>query len=100
MKSFRIGALNCHGLKGKYELPDFINEILSCEIFGVSETWTDKDEKDRISVPGYKFYPLSRKKEKGPTRGGLGVFIRETERKGIKILYDINLLVRAIIWPY
>ena len=66
-----IGSLNCQGLKGKFELPEFIEEISSHEIFGVSEIWLKNSEVENIEVPGYKFYAKCRKKEKGPTKGGV-----------------------------
>ena len=64
-----IGSLNCQGLKGKYELPELIEEISSHEIFGVNEIWLEKSEVKNIEVPGYKFYAKCRQKEKGPTKG-------------------------------
>ena len=85
-----IGSLNCQGLKGKFELPEFIEEISSHEIFGVSEIWLKNSEVENIEVPGYKFYAKCRQKEKGPTKGGVGIFVKEEERPGIKILLDIS----------
>ena len=69
MDKFKIAAFNCQGLKEKYENPDFVNKVKSYMIFGVNETWLNSTEKS-INVPGYKFYPLCRKKEK---RGQQGV---------------------------
>ena len=89
MDKLRIKALNCQGLKNKCENPDLLNKITSSEIFGVSETWmSDSDAK--IQIPGYNFYPFCRKKEKGSTRGGIGLFIKTEFKKGIKILYNIS----------
>ena len=92
MNSFRIGTLNCQGLKGKYELPEFREMVERCLIFGVCETWLkkDKDEKSSINIPGYNFYACSRVAEKGSSRGGVGVFIKEEYKKHIKILLDIS----------
>ena len=71
-KHLNIGSLNCQGLKGKYELPEFIGEVSAHDIFGVSEIWLENSDIKNINLPGYKFYPFCRKKEKGPLKGGLG----------------------------
>ncbi len=58
-----LGALNCHGLKEKFDLPEMIDLITSCDIFGVNETWlTDND--DEVDIPGFSFYSLNRKIKK------------------------------------
>ena len=57
-KSICIGALNCQGLGGKYELPEFVDEVSLHEIFGVSETWLEGSKTSKINIPGYKFYPV------------------------------------------
>ena len=86
LKNFlNIGALNCQGLKGKYELPELINEVSAHELFGVSEIWLENSETKNINITGYKFYPFCRNKEKGPMKGGVGVFVKEDKRIGIKI---------------
>ena len=91
LKNFlNIGALNCQGLKGKYELPEMVSEVSAHELFGVSEIWLENSETKIINIPGYKFYPFCRNKEKGPMKGGVGVFVKEDKRRGIKILYDIS----------
>ena len=41
-------------------------------------------------MPNYKFYPLSRKKEKEQSRGGVGWFVKESLKKFIKIFYEIS----------
>ena len=89
-KTFSIGSLNCQGLKSKYELPEFVSDVSSYEIFGVSEIWLEQHETINIEIPGYKFYAKCRSKEVGPIKGGVGVFVKEEKRRGIKILYDIS----------
>ena len=92
IKSYlRVGSFNCQGIIEKMDDPMFLNSISKYDIFGVCETWLNK-ENESLNVPNYKFYPLSRKKEqeKGQSRGGVGWFIRESLRRYIKILYDIS----------
>ena len=84
-----VGAHNCQGIKEKIDDPSFINVISKYDIFGICETWLNKDN-EKIIIPNYKFYPLSRKMEKDQSRGGVGWFIKETLKKYIKILYDIS----------
>ena len=68
MKKLNIGAINCQGIKGKIDLPEFQRIVSAEDIFGVSETWLK--EGDVITkLPEHIFYPLNRKKEKGNTRG-------------------------------
>ena len=86
----RIGAFNCQGIKWKIEDPNFVKEVEKCDIFGVSETWICTNESKTINIPGYKFYPFCRKKENGRSRGGIGWFIKDNLRKGIKLLYNIS----------
>ena len=69
MKRVRIGALNCQGIENKFELPEFINQVGESDLFGVSEIWLAEDEKKVISVKGFRFYPLSRKKRKTDQEG-------------------------------
>ena len=88
MENLKIGTLNCQGIKRKIDDPEFIKTISTEDIFGVSETWLN--ENDKIDIPGFKFYPLNRKKEKGATREGLGFFIKEDLKKFIKIRYDLS----------
>ena len=83
--SIKIGALNCHGILEKLDCPHVIDLISENDILGVSETWLQ--EKDKIKIPGFKFYPLHRKIDK---RGGIGLFVRESLRQSIKIRYDIS----------
>ena len=91
-----LGALNCHGLRDKIDLPVVINLISSCDIFGVNETWLKDDEdeeednEDEISVEGFEYYPLNRKCKKGPSRGGIGVFIKNELKDNIKIRYHLS----------
>ena len=81
-KLFSIGSLNCQGLKTKYELPEFVEEVSGHDIFGVNEIWLEKNsDANNIQVPGYKFYPICRSKEKGPIKGGVGVFVKEDKRR-------------------
>ena len=87
-KTLRIGAFNCQGMRDKVDYPDFLKLVSDTDIFGVSETWLRED--DDISLPGYKFYPLNRKKEKGASRGGIGVFIKNEVKKHIKVRYDLS----------
>ena len=71
MDTMKVGALNCQGLKEKYETPEFVDMVKSCLVFGVCETWLKKGE-NIVQVENYKFYPYSRKTEKGMNRGGGG----------------------------
>ena len=80
--------LNCQGIKGKFKTPEFLDMIKSEDIFGVCETWLGKKEK--IKVDGFNYYPLNRKKEKGVTRGGLGVFIKHEIEEYVTVRKDIN----------
>ena len=89
MDSIKVGALNCQGLKEKYETPEFVDMVKSCLVFGVCETWLRKGE-NTVQVENYKFYPYSRKTEGGVIRGGVGLFINEEYKKWIKVLYDIS----------
>ena len=58
----KIGALNCHGIKEKIDYPEFFKLVSEVDVFGVSETWLC--ENDTVHIPGFKFYPMNRKKEK------------------------------------
>ena len=95
MDSIKIGALNCQGLEGKFETPEFIDMVSSCLIFGVSESWLKKGEKS-IHVNDFKFYPCSRGEELGVIKGGVGLFVREDFKKWIKILYNILYLMNIV----
>ena len=89
----KIGALNCQGLKDKLDFPEVYNLFSSCDIFGVTETWLGEDDEDDCFLDGYKFFPLSRKKmkkEKGATRGGIGLFVKNEWKEHIKMRYDIS----------
>ena len=88
LKKLRIGSFNCQGIKGKFEDPIFEKELNEHDIFAVSETWLSNE--DKISMEGYKFFPVCREKELGKIRGGIGWFVREDLRKWIKILYNIS----------
>ena len=83
-----IGSLNCHGMKEKVDYPEFYHLVSDNDIFGVSETWLK--DKDKISLPGFDYYPLNRKINQGPTKGGIGVFIRSEIKKFVKIRYDLS----------
>ena len=90
MKShLRVGGFNCQGIKDKIEDPSFLTDMSKYDIFGVCETWLNKGN-ENLNVPNYKFYPLSRKKEKEQSRGGVGWFVKESLKKYIKILYEIS----------
>ena len=89
MNKIKIGALNCQGIKEKFETPEFLEIVQSCLVFGVCETWLKKGE-NTIKVEDYNFYPYSRKTEKGSNRGGVGLFIKNEFKKWIKVLYDIS----------
>ena len=91
----RLGMLNCQGIEGKFETPEFCKLISSGDIFGVCETWLNNDKK-AISIPGFNFYPFNRTKENHTTRGGLGVFIRHECKKHVKVMYDIS--TENILW--
>ena len=47
---FKIGALNCQGLRDKIDFPEVQDLIRSCDIFGVCETWLG-DEDDIYIAP-------------------------------------------------
>ena len=64
-----IGSLNCHGMKEKVDYPEFHHLVSENDIFGVSETWLK--DKDKISLPNFDYYPLNRKINQGPTKGGI-----------------------------
>ena len=80
---------------GKFETPEFQNLVSEVDIFGVCETWLS-DGNDNVNIPGFNFYPLNRKKEKGTLRGGLGVFIRHDCKENVKVLYEIS--TENILW--
>ena len=96
MDNLKIGMANCHGLLGKSDMPEFQKLVSNADIFGVCETWLNDGNSSTIVVPGFNFYPLNRKKEKGMTRGGLGVFIKHKCKKHVKVLYDIS--TENILW--
>ena len=85
-KFLNIGALNCHGLADKVDFLEMENLVSSFDIFGVNETWLNDD--DEIEIPGFQYYPLNRKVEKGPRRGGLGLFIRDEVKENVKLRHD------------
>ena len=85
----RVGAFNSQGIKEKIDDPNFLTDISRYDVFGVCETWLNKDN-EKLIIPNYKFYPLSRKQENDQSRGGVGWFIKENLKKHIKILYDIS----------
>ena len=85
-----IGALNCQGLKDKIDFPEVYNLISSCDIFGTSETWLGENNKTDVSIDNFTFYPLNRKKIKGASRGGIGIFIKNSLKDYVKIRYDIS----------
>ncbi len=89
MSHLRVGGFNCQGIKDKIEDPSFIKDLSKYDIFGVCETWLSSSN-ENFSVPNYKFYPLSRQKEKEQSRGGVGWFVKEPLKKFIKILYEIS----------
>ena len=87
--NLKLGALNCQGLLDKIENPEFQNLITNTDIFCVSETWLHDNQK--VDIDGYKFYPQNRKTtEKGPQRGGIGIFIDKKIKKHVKILDSIS----------
>ena len=94
MNTLKVGMLNCQGIKGKFETPEFQNLVKSHDIFGVCETWLGK--KEPIKVSGFNFYPLNRKKVKGVTKGGLGVFIRQEIKVNVAVRYDISSEI--VLW--
>ena len=87
-RTLSIGSLNCHGIKDKIDYPELIHLISESDIFGVSETWLR--DTDKIYIPNFEFYPLNRKTNKGPTKGGIGVFIKSEIKKYVKIRYDLS----------
>ena len=72
MNTLKIEMLNCQGIKGKFQTPEFLDTIESEDIFGVCETWLGK--KEPIKVPGFNYYPLNRKKRKRCDKGWIGSF--------------------------
>ena len=88
--SLGIGALNCQGLKEKIDFPEMYGLVTSCDIFGVSETWLGENDTKSVSIDGFTFYPLNRKKEKGASRGGVGIFVKNNLKEHIKIRYDLS----------
>ena len=94
MSKLKIAALNCQGIKEKIDTPQIYRLISTEDIFGVSETWLR--DQDQITFPGFKFYPFNRKKEKGTTRGGIGIFIREEIKSFVKVRYDLSC--ENILW--
>ena len=94
MNTLKIGMLNCQGIKGKFQTPEFLNMIKSEDILGVCETWLGK--KEPIKVPGFNYYPLNRKREKGVTKGGLGVFIKHEVKEHVTVRYDLSSEI--ILW--
>ena len=62
--NIHIGSLNCHGLLDKLDCPNVIDLISKHDIFCVSETWIR--EEDQVYIPGFEYFPLNRKKCKGP----------------------------------
>ncbi len=95
MNTLKLGMLNCQGIMSKFETPDFQKMVISEDIFGVCETWLSSG-KEPINIPGFNFYPLNRKKEKGMTRGGLGLFIRHEIKEFVKVRYDIS--TENVLW--
>ena len=89
MNKLQIGALNCYGLKDKIDYPEFLNLVSKNDIFGVSETWLG-DNDEEVVLPGYKFYPMNRKKERGVQRGSIGLFIKNNIKKIVKVRYDLS----------
>ena len=92
--NIHIGSLNCHGLLDKLDCPNVIDLISKHDIFCVCETWIR--EEDQVYIPGFEYFPLNRKKCKGPIKGGIGLFIRDNLRDFIKIRYDISSEI--ILW--
>ena len=70
-----IGALNFHGIREKMDDPNVIELISKCDIFGASETWLN--ENTTIKIPGYKFFPIHRKNNKGPQKGDWSICERK-----------------------
>ena len=83
-----IGMTNCQGLRNKHDEPLTIGLINENDILGVTETWLS--DTDKITVPGYKFVPLNRKKQKGCSRGGIGIFVRNEIQEFIKFRMDLS----------
>ena len=79
----KLGALNCQGLRDKIDLVEIQNLISSCDIFGVTETWSD--DHDDCYLDGFKYHLLNRGKEKGGRRGGIGLFVRNEWKEHVKI---------------
>ena len=90
----KIGALNCQGLIEKIDSPRVYRIIEQTDIFGVSETWLTKENK--LTLPGYSFYPYNRTPTKGASRGGVGVFVRDEIKTCVKIRYDMSC--ENLIW--
>ena len=85
-----LGALNCQGVREKIDQTNFSKLAESLDIFGVSETWLKGKENNDISLPDFHFYSVNRETNKGPARGGVGVFIRCYLKKFVKVRWDIS----------
>ena len=84
----KVGSFNCHGLLDKVDYPDFHELALEFDILGVTETWLGKN--DKVYLPNFNYIPLNRVESKGPSRGGIGFFIKSEIRKYVKIQADLN----------
>ena len=91
---FKIGALNCQGLRDKIDFPEVQDLIRSCDIFGVSETWLG--DEDDCYLDDFKFYPFNRKNSNRARRGGIGLFIKNKWKEHIKIRYDLSSEI--VLW--
>ena len=88
MKKLKFGMINCQGLRTKFETPEFIELVSQNSIFGVCETWCNDQEV--ITLSGFNFYSINRKSNKGKTRGGIGMFIKQELTKATKIIYELS----------
>lgn len=70
--------------KNKLEDDDFIRAINQYDLVLLSETHLAADEP--VTLPGYSYFPIGRRKSSNNRYfGGLGILIRNSIRKGIKI---------------
>ena len=85
----KIGYWNIEGLNiasstPKLEDPRVLNEVVKHDIFGFAETHCD--DKQNISIEGYKCFKICRSKSKKINRcyGGIAILYKESLQLGFK----------------
>ena len=81
LKSIHVGHCNINGFKSKLlgnkiENKDFLSCIKKCDIIGLTETHSSKE--DILNIPGFSDpFSVSRRKSKNnKNSGGIGVYVR------------------------